>query len=446
MRSLLRSLALGIGVALLANPAVLAQVATPATPVASPACADRSALDLVAVTLTSEDLAAAGLDAFGNSSAGHFSVEDDVAYLEEMLQRDASEIEPVLAETGFSGSYFVTQRLPADLSDPASPAARDVEIGVFPFVDAAGARAGYDLLSDESGVTTAEDVDDAGRFGDASEITRISGERDLITGQPFQKLELEILRGCLVVVLSLYDYGPDAAEPELAEIEALGARLLPRIDAVLAGRAPELDRLALRLQAPDDLGSFIFYAMLDGEGVREWFETDVAFAARQALWTQLGIESVLRRESAIPFGTAELGDDLIHYNMLLRFPDETTASAYIQGVADRFAANPEFSAVRELGDARTLGDESVALALDRETAGVEWTLNEVFARVGNLVAVSWMEGPNPGPAGPEVAIEPLLELAAAQVACFEAEGACPPAPVPDGLPDTQATPVATPVS
>jgi hypothetical protein len=445
MRSLLRSLALAVGVALLTHPAVLAQVATPATPVASPACADRAALDLVAVTLTSEDLAAAGLDGFGNSSAGHFIVADDVAYLEEMLQRDASEIEPVLSEAGFSGSYFVTQRLPADPADPASPAVRDVEIGIFPFADAAGARAGYDLLSDERGVTTAADVDDAKPFGDASEMTRISGERDLITGQPFQKLELEILRGCLVVVLSLYDYGPDAAEPKLAEIEALGARLLPRIDAVLAGRAPRLDRLALRLQTPDDLGSFIFYAMLDGEGVREWFETDVAFAARQALWTQLGIESALRRESAIPFGTAALGDDLIHYNMLLRFPNEATASAYVQGVADRFAANPEFSAVREL-DARALGDESVALALERETDGVAWTLNEVFARVGNLVAVSWMEGPNPGPQGPEVAIEPLLELAVAQVACLEADGACPPAPVPDGLPDTQATPVATPMS
>ena len=447
MLSPLRWLALAFGAALLAsNPASLAQVATPATPVASAACVDSAALDLPAVTLTEVDLAAAGLDDFGNSSAGRFSVAEDAAYLAETLQRDADEIASVLTGAGFGGSYFVTQRLPVDPDDPTSPAASDIEIGVFPFADAAGAAAGYDLLRDESDVATAQDLGDTGELGDASEITRISGDSDLITSQPFRQLELEMLRGCLVVVISRYNYGANASAPEDAEIETLGARLLPRVDAVLAGRTPDLARLALRLQTPDDLGSFIFYAMLDGEGVREWHETDVAFAVRQALWTQLGVESALRRESAIPFGAAGLDDDLIHYNMLLRFPDETTASTYIQGVADRFAANPEFNAVRELSEIPALGDESVALALDRETDGVVWTLNELFVRVGDVVAVSWIEGPTPGPTAPEVAIAPLVQLATAQVACLQSEGACLPVPVPAGLPDARATPVATPTA
>src|SRR5215207_3254123 len=70
------------------GPHAFAQDATPAAPVASSGCADTASLDLPAVTLTTEELTAAGLEGFGSSSGGPYSVEDDVAYLAESLYLD----------------------------------------------------------------------------------------------------------------------------------------------------------------------------------------------------------------------------------------------------------------------------------------------------------------------------------------------------------------------
>jgi hypothetical protein len=351
-------------------------------------------------------------------------------------------------DAGYSGSYFSTQSLPADAVNRASQPSRDVQIGVYPFADARGAATGYQLLTDESGVQGAEDIDSAATFGDASELTRTRGDDDPATGQPFRELELEFLRGCLVVSVSLFDYGSGATAPEVAEIERLGELLVGRVDDVLAGRTPGLDALALDLQTSTDLASlsFVFYAMIDGDAVRDWNETDEDFADRSDTWNQLGFASALRSNLVIPFDEDTPDGELTYFNTLIEFPDEDTASAYMRAVPDRFAGNPVYLEVSEIEDIPALGDESVALALTREMGGARWTLNELFVRVGQIVSVSWIERPNAGPTGPEVGVEPLTELAAAQVACLTAGGACPPAPVPAGLPSAKIVPVATPPS
>ena len=431
---------------MMGGPSALGQEATPATPVASRECADAASLDLPAVTLTTADLTAAGLEGFGISSAGPYRVEDDVAYLAESLHRDADEVRAILMDAGYRGSYFSTQSLPSDAANRASLPTREVQIGVYPFATAQGAAAGYDLFIDESGKPEAEDVDSTASFGDASELTRNSGDDDPAVGQPFQELELEFRSGCLVVSLSLFNYGDAAAEPEEDVIERLGERLVARADDVVAGRTPGLDALALNLQPNSDVlsRSFVFYAMLDGEAVREWDETDEDFADREETWRELGFASALRSDTPIPSGEDTPADDLRHFNTLLQFPDEETASAYLQGVADRFAGSPLYLEVTEIAAAPALGDESVALALTRETDGVRWDLNEFFVRVGDIVTVSWIERPDASLEGPEVALEPLAELAEAQVACLVAGGACPSVPVPAGLLGLEATPAATP--
>src|SRR5918993_1806422 len=211
MQFAFRSFLFAIVIAVLGGPPALAQEATPATPVASRDCADSASLDLPAVTLTTADMTAAGLEGFGISSAGPYGVEDDVTYLAESLRRDADEIRAILMDAGFSGSYFSTQSLPSDAANRASLPAREVQIGVYPFATAQGAAEGYGLLSDESGMPEAEDVEGTVTFGDAAELTRNSGDNDPAIGQPFRELELEFLRGCLVVSLSLFAYGGGAA-------------------------------------------------------------------------------------------------------------------------------------------------------------------------------------------------------------------------------------------
>ena len=253
-------------------------------------------------------------------------------------------------DAGYRGSYFSTQSLPSDAVVRSSLPTHEVQIGVYPFADAQGAAAGYQLLTDESGVLEAEDIDSTATFGDASELTRNSGDNDPATGQPFRELELEFLRGCLVVSVSLFDYGSGAAEPEVQVIEQLGELLVARVDDVLAGRTPGLDALALNLQTNADLlsSSTVFYAMLDGEAVREWDETDEEFADRRGTWRRLGFASALRSVTVIPFGEDTPDDDLKHFNTLIQFPDEETASAYMQAVADRFAGNPVYLEVTEM--------------------------------------------------------------------------------------------------
>ena len=446
MRFAFRSCVCAVVIAMMAgSPSGLAQNANPATPVASLDCADVASLDLPAVTLTTADLTAAGLEGFGISSAGPYAVEDDVAYLAESLHREAGEVRAILMAAGYRGSYFSTQSLPSDAANRASLPAREVQIGVYPFAAAQGAAAGYDLFTDESGVAEAADFEGTATFGDASELTRNSGD-DPAVAQPFRELELEFRRGCLVVSLSLFAYGPGVAEPEVDVIERLGERLVARVDDLLAGRTPGLDALALKLnpQTNADLlsRSFVFYAMLDGEAVREWNETDEDFADREETWSELGFANALRSETPIPSGEETADDDLRHFNTLLQFPDEETASAYLQGVTDRFAGSPLYLEVTEIAAAPALGDESVALALTREIDGVRWDLNEFFVRVGDIVTVSWIEHPDASLEGPEVALRPLAELTAAQVACLSADGACAPAPVPAGLPGLRGIPAA----
>jgi hypothetical protein len=403
------------------------------------------------VTLTHADLEAVGLEGFANSMAGHFSPEDDIAYLADTLGRDADEIRSILTAAGYgsttSGSYLVTQSVPSDLADRSSLPARDIEIAVYPFADTAGAQAGYQLITDESGSQNSEDVTGTITIGDASELTRISGESDVAWGQPYRQLELEFLRDCLVVALSVYNYGPDAAQPEVAEIEALAGQLLPRVEAVVAGRTPGLDALMLRLQTEPNSASFVVYEMLDAEAVRMSTLTDQAFAERVDTWEELGFTSALRRETPLRVEGGVPDGDLMLYDSLLHFPDEAAASGYMEVLPDRFTANPAYLEVTELTDLPDLGDDSLALALTREADGVRWTLNQVFVRVDDTVAVMWIEKPFSEPGeGPEVGVAPVAELAAAQAACLEADGACSPAPIPTGLSGATATPVASPTS
>jgi hypothetical protein len=64
------------------------------------------------------------------------------------------------------------------------------------------------------------------------------------------------------------------------------------------------------------------------------------------------------------------------------FEDEDAADAYLDGLVERLAENPTNAGAEEIEDAPRLGDESVAVAIFRETDGDEWVLNEVFVRSG----------------------------------------------------------------
>jgi hypothetical protein len=90
------------------------------------------------------------------------------------------------------------------------------------------------------------------------------------------------------------------------------------------------------------------------------------------------------------------------------------------------------------GDATDLGDESLAFSFVRAfDDGSQYTGYEVFVRVGSTVAAVSLEGP------PDMPLEQVTEIAAAQAACLQA-GACPDAlAVPEAL---LAAPEATPAA
>ena len=90
------------------------------------------------------------------------------------------------------------------------------------------------------------------------------------------------------------------------------------------------------------------------------------------------------------------------------------------------------------GEATDLGDESLAFSFVRAfDDGNQYAGFEVFVRVGEIVAAVSLEGP------PDMPLQQVTELAAAQAACLEA-GACPEAlPVPEAF---LAAPAATPAA
>lgn len=176
------------------------------------------AVDFGAMTLTPADLEAAGLDGY-RVNYGYVFYPDEVgSFVAESRGLPESEVRKTLEDAGFAYFYETSQYVPLDEDDPQSSAARQVSSYVLEFEDEDGAAAGWELLEDESGDETANDLNGVEGFGDEAEATRYRAT-DPVSGDQYDALDLTIRLGAFHVGVLLTDWVGE--EPKVAEAKAL---------------------------------------------------------------------------------------------------------------------------------------------------------------------------------------------------------------------------------
>lgn len=199
--------------------------------------------DLPRMTLTPGDLADAGLTGFGLGSGATTLADDVIASTAAARGLPEADVRAVLEGAGTTRRYANDLVRPEDPSDPDGPVGIMVSSYVTEFRDAAGAAAAWELLEDESGSTTARDLEALRDLGDGSEVTADSGEDE--SGAPYRLLDLTIRRGNLHLGITVVDW--TGGEPRVEDLGPLAERLLERVARVIAHPVAGLGGRALRV-------------------------------------------------------------------------------------------------------------------------------------------------------------------------------------------------------
>ena len=216
--------------------------------------------DLPGMTLTPGDLADAGLTGFGLGAGETAFADQVIASTAEARGMPEEAVRSVLEGAGLTRRYASTMVLPADPSDPGGPVGVRVSSYVTEFRDAAGAADAWDLLEDESGSTTARDLEVLRDLGDGSEVT--SDEGTDASGAPFSLLDLTIRRAGLHLGVTVVDW--TGGEPSVEGLAALAERVLERGGQVVAHPTRGLGGRALRITGPGVTPIYDRYTIVDG--------------------------------------------------------------------------------------------------------------------------------------------------------------------------------------
>jgi hypothetical protein len=395
-----------------------AQDATPAagaTPVPRqerPALAAGETLDLAAMALTPDDLAALGLAGYGlDFGRTSWPDEDYVSDIADASGRSPEEVREIFAAANFRRWYEVDIDLPSD--DPAQ-VARRVRVYLWELGNPAGAAVFHELMEDESGDPTAEDLAGTRTIGDSSEITRW-GDIDSDVSDALVELDLGFRVGGVVAAVSVSEFEADPdEEPTIAEVEALAGRLRERIASVVAEGAPGLSTRVVRFEAFDDGPvnfGLDFYSQVDG----------VALPVYANLPGEPPPAPMIDAYTyQVPVAYAGAAEYVVG-SYVNRFAGDEEASAWLRATALQFAAIAGVT----VEDVTMLGDEAIRFEQADEGDGGEYQIVSVLVRVGADVGQVLIVGTERPPA------DAATELAQAQVRCLQ-----------DGCPGSQAVPVA----
>ncbi len=423
--------------------------------------------DLAAMPVTPADLEAMGLPGLGRFFNGWFNSLDSFVEGTAGFYGHTTEESRAMAERiGLSRAYGVPMGLPSVEGDPESPPTRGAYANIFELQNPSEADAFFDYVESAGAETEAQISAVAAPFalgeramvGNSSLLDAEAGERYHEYFIIFQVDNLIVDTGFFTSIPegpATPEATPVAADSALsspaatvAELEALGQRQLARIETVLANGSPNLPGLLLRL-GDDPLAATADYSegyrLLDGELFPYYGGRDDDVIADPAALT--GATAAYELTESFQRGDEPAPGDYYFLNRLYAFPDEDVATEFLASRPDALVtggfalvsdAAPEARADLLPGEATDLGDESLAFSFVRAfDDGNQYTGFEVFVRVGATVAAVSLEGP------PDMPLQQVSEIAAAQAACLEA-GTCPDAlPVPAAL---LATPAATPAA
>ena len=394
-------------------------------------------IDYASIVLTEDDLAAEGFEGYSVIYSNPYGLEIDVDYLSRSQDLDADEVEEVFSDAGYAGSYGLTWQISADEDDPFAGALSQILTTAYIFEDADGAEAAFELVTDESGVSVVEDIEDAGdSIGDQSELSvgsYVGGAND----EPaYTEIELEMQLDRLILGVSVVEFAPGGDEaPEADEgafpaVEALGERLVERAEVALEGDGPSLLPLVIKTEAVEGELAFVAYELLDGEGLPSVFQDIEEYELLMEDRLEDGMSSLLRVEQFLAARTEET-PALRLYVFLFAFEDEGAAEGYMASREEDLSDSTLNTDV-EAEPVDGLGDEAAMVTITRETDGEEWSYPQVFTRVGSTVTALVIQRDfadnETAVSAPEEAIIALAEL---QVDCIE-EGECDgPITLPD---------------
>ena len=378
-------------------------------------------VDFAAMTLTPADLEAAGLEGYRVNYGYVAPLDEIVALVAESRDLPEDEVRETLDDAGIISWYTSSQYLPLDEDDPQGLASREVSSYVLQFEDEQGAATGWNLLEDESGDETANDLDGIEGFGDEAEATRYRAT-DPVTGDVFDDLDLTIRLGAFHVGVRVTDWVGE--EPKVAEVKALAERMVERVEGVLDDGGPGLGTRAVRLTGEEVQASLDAYTLSHGVAVQLSTESNRDRLRRQNDAADMEQTDGYAVWQHFP-GSETVEDDVWYMLSILRFADAAAADDWLGGTEKRVGNNANFTDFRIDDDAPRVGDASV-------TYTAEWADSPVFyravaLRIGTTVAVIDMRGPETPPAA---AIGVMAEM---QATCLE-EDACPqPVAVPEEL-------------
>ena len=385
-------------------------------------------LDLASVILTTSDLEDQDLEDYRIRGASTFSLSSDVDRLTSFQGLDEDEVTETLEDAGYTGSYSQDVHIPADPDAPAGDSARRVVTRVYAFEDDNGAEDAYELITDEGEVQEASD-DEPADLGDESELTEFDFEEGSGTfpGVPYQQIELEILLDRFVLEVSALEFEESSPDVDADTVLALGERFVERAEAALEGDAPTLLNQLIQLDTGISIAPFLTYQILDGDPIRQTFETEEAFESRVDYHTGIGVESSMRRELFL----TDASPYIRLYTIAFQFGDEADAEIWTEETIDRLESFTTLEDVEEV-DVDPIGDTSVLAGYSYEGQEDTVRIHELYLQVGEFVLVIWIERDFPD-VGLEADPETIYEIGEAQVECIEDETCTEPIPLPDSV-------------
>ncbi len=424
---------------------------------ASPAAAAwmDPALDLAAMPVTPGQFAALGHPGYGRFANGYaFPPEHFLDNVVWFYKQPLADVHAALDPMGLVRGYVSTMGLPTTAGDHESPARRGAYMTVIEFTNLEAADAFHTFIRQAAANPEVDFTLTPAPFaiGDEALITSYTSPEPT-DGETSYELALIMRSGNVIIDAGLWAQAPveeaaPAAAPAAAgdlhspagsveELEAIGRRALANIAAVRAGSAPNLPALLLRLgDNPLEAASNYTegYRLLNGDVLPYYAGRDDDLIADPAMLT--GATAAYELEEMFQSGEDEGPHDVYFLTRLFAFPDAGAAHAFMASRPDALAAGgfaktadaaPGAEQTLLPGEVTDLGDESLAFSFVRAFTDAErqYTGHEVYVRVGATVAALSLEAP------PDVPLQVVADIAAAQAACLEA-GACSAAlPVPD---------------
>ena len=396
-------------------------------------------LDLAAMALTIPDLEEIGLEGYGHDGGDLLGPEAQAEEFATNWSYPEDEARDVFAETDLEWGYWLRYALPLDPDQRRSLATRFVQSRVLQFADADGAEDALPFLAGEDAVNV-EPVEDAPTVGDESAMTQTDWI-DAANDEAGTSLDLTFQTGRFVGMISVWDVARDGEDeepvvPEVDEVQALGERLLERIEDGVDGAGPGLSYRVLRLDVANVTENVEadFYDGIDGTALRCYCESEEDHAARAAGMDRRGLLDTYHFEQWLPNGRDAHDGDPYLVARLIHFEDDDAAETWLDEVALGVAgSSPSVTDFEPLDDPddleriEDLGDGAVGAYVEMDWHGAREGY-VVIVRVDDVIALVKADSS----AGVELDV--VVDLAETQIDCLQAEGGCPePAPVPNDL-------------